>query len=550
MLYELHIENYAIIDHLDLNLDKGLTVLTGETGAGKSIMLGALSLILGKRADTSVLFDKSKKSIIEAKFLLADNAFKSWFDANDLDFDRELIIRREISHAGKSRAFINDTPSTLSVLSELSNKLIDIHQQFDTREIFETSFQRQILDGLAGNDSLLEKYQSNYKKLKALESELRAAKESLAKASTEQDFIKFQLNELNEANFVSGEQKSSEEELNRLNNAEGIKSATQSAYYALEESEQSISTQLDEIVRQLSTFQDVDEDMKSLFDKLESCREDLRDLSQSLSNYGAHVDFDQNRIDELSERLELIYKLQSKHRVNSVEELIEIQKSLDLKVSNNDSLESKISSLEGQIKNIESELRQTGKALHNKRVLTAPKLEKSVNALLGDMSMKNARLNVELREVERLLPDGTTEIEFLFAANLGSELLPLKQVASGGETSRLALCLKSTIADVVDLPTMIFDEIDAGVSGEVALKMGEILRKMSENHQIITITHSAQIASKGQEHFFIYKEDSTNRTFTKVKSLDAESRLLEIAKMLSGNPPSKAAIENAKSLLR
>ena len=549
MLRQLHIENYAIIDSLKIELDKGLTIMTGETGAGKSIILGALGLILGKRADTSVLYDKKRKSIIEANFFIKGYQLEAFFDTYELDYDDELIIRREISSAGKTRAFINDTPVKLNILQELSTQLVDLHQQFDTQEIFKSSFQQKVLDALAENNKTLKDYQEVFRSYQKDSKELKALKEKSRSVNTEAEFINFQLQEFNQAELQAGEQKQGEEELNRLNNSEEIKQVSTSSYYELLENDNSLIERLEEISRQVESFSDVDPNIQEIYEQLISAKEELRAVAHGLQNYSESVDYDQQRINELNERLEIIYQLQSKHKVDSVDELLAIQTDLESRVTDNDAIDKKILALTSSLEKHEKKLTKFAKSLSEKRKKTVPSLEKSVQKLLGELSMMNAQIKVDIQAMDSFGSTGKDQIEFLFSANLGGEFKPLKSVASGGETSRLALCIKSIIADVMHLPTMIFDEIDSGVSGEVALKMGQILNGLSEKHQLVSITHSPQIASKADCHFYIYKEVKDKRTVTGIKLLSETERITEIAKMLSGDPPSNAAKSNAKELI-
>ena len=549
MLQQLHIENYAIIDSLKIEFDKGLTIMTGETGAGKSIILGALGLILGKRADTSVLYDKSRKSIIEADFKIKGYKLEPFFEAYELDFDEELIIRREISSTGKTRAFINDTPVKLNVLQELSTQLVDLHQQFDTQEIFKSSFQQKVLDALAKNDKTLSEYQAVYKAFQKDTKELKALKEKSRNVNTEAEFINFQLQEFNEAELQAGEQNQAEEDLNRLNNSEEIKKISTSSYYEILENDGSLIERLEEISRQVENFSSVDPKIQEIYEQLVSAKEELRSVAIGLQDYGDSVEYDEQRINQLNERLEIIYQLQSKHKVDSVDELLSIQAELESRVTNNEAIDAKIKTLSASIQKHEQKLAKFAKTLSDKRKKTSPSLEKAIKKLLSELSMKNAQIKVDLKTMESFGSTGKDQIEFLFSANLGGEFKPLKSVASGGETSRLALCIKSIIADVMHLPTMIFDEIDSGVSGEVALKMGQILSELSQKHQLLSITHSPQIASKADRHFYIYKEVKDKRTVTGIKTLNKSERVTEIAKMLSGDPPSKAAKSNAKELI-
>lgn len=549
MIQRLSIKNYAIIEQLEIDFSQGLTIITGETGAGKSILLGALGLIMGKRADTKTLYDENKKCVIEGAFEVQAYGLEHFFEEHELDYEAVLIVRREISPSGKSRAFVNDTPVKLKVLQQLSASLIDLHQQFDTLDLNEVSFQLKMLDALAGNKSILNDYLKAYRHYQSFLRKLKQLEEANQNAAKESAFIAFQLNELVEAELREEEQESLEEELNRLNNAEGIKKALGTAYNALEENEQSILVQLEAIQLEIQAFQSVDQNLKTIYERLESVHIELQDLSRELEDVAEDIEYDPVRIEDAQARLDQLYRLQKKHFVSTVKELIYIREELQAKVNSFDSLDGEIGALKKQIDQQEADLIELAKKLSERRKSVVKEFEEKVQARLSLLAMPYAQLNIDFRVLKDLGPSGWDEVHFLFAANKGSKPQEIKDVASGGELSRLALVTKSLVASAIPLPTLIFDEIDTGISGDVALKMGNILRKLSDEHQVVCITHSPQIAAKADGHLFVYKEVKKDRTVTKVKELDQADRVYAIATMLSQDPPSDSAMENARELI-
>ncbi|MEM9896933.1 MAG: DNA repair protein RecN [Bacteroidota bacterium] len=550
MIQRLSIRNYAIIEQLEMDFSEGLTIITGETGAGKSILLGALGLIMGKRADTKTLYEENQKCIIEATFDIAKYNLQFFFENQELDHDTELIVRREISPSGKSRAFVNDTPVKLKVLQDLSAELIDLHQQFDTLDLNEVSFQLKLLDALAENKTLLQKYQKAYRQYQQDMKKLAGLEEQNRNATKEAEFIAFQLNELEEAALEEGEQETLEEEQNRLNNAEGIKKALGNAYMALVEQEQSVISQLEEINIQVHPFREVDSKLAKLNERLDAVKAELEDLSRDLEDVAESVEYNPQRIEEIQSRLDQIYRLQKKHFVNDIAGLLTIQEDLNGQTANLEELENQIQLLKKSIDDQEGKLIELAKKLSERRKSVVKTFEKKVQKRLALLAMQHARMEVDFQVLKDFGPSGWDECHFLFAANKGSKLQEIKDVASGGELSRLALVTKSLVASAIPLPTLIFDEIDTGISGDVALKMGNILRSLSDEHQVVCITHSPQIASKADSHFFVYKKVKSDRTITKVKSLEpGEERVYSIATMLSQDPPSDSALENAKDLI-
>ncbi|HHH49377.1 MAG TPA: DNA repair protein RecN [Saprospiraceae bacterium] len=550
MILRLLIKNYAIITEQEIEFSDRLTIITGETGAGKSILLGALGLIMGKRADTKSLYDDSKKCIVEANFDIAKYGLKNFFDENDIDYEEELLVRREITPSGKSRAFVNDTPVKLKLLQKLSGSLIDLHQQFDTLDIHNVSFQLRMIDALANNKKLLLSYEKKYKQYQADKRQLSKLIEQNDSASKEVDFLHFQLEEFNQSALVADEQEKLETEQGKLTNAEDIKKYLNAAFQRLSEDEQSILNQLNELSLHLSNLKKYHPNLANATQRFDGIILELQDLAQEFESIAADTEYDGERILEIQQRLDLIYKLQNKYRVNSVEELLSIQHELENRLANIGDLSSEIERLELSIQQQESELSKIAKELSKNRKAIIPDFEAKVHKLLAKLSMQHARLKVEVKKLDHLAAMGMDEIEFLFAPNVGSRFMSIKDVASGGELSRLTLCTKSLVASAIPLPTLIFDEIDTGISGDVALKMGTILHKLANRHQVISITHTPQIAVKADRHYFVYKAVRDQKTITNVKLLSMDERIRAVATMLSGSPPSSSAIENAKELLK
>lgn len=550
MLKQLEISNYAIIEKVSVQFDEGFTVITGETGAGKSIILGALGLILAKRADSSVLNDPKQKSIVEATFNIANYGLESLFETADVDHEEITIIRREITPSGKSRAFINDTPVNLTTLKLVTDRLVNLHQQFDLLDIQKKSFQLEMLDAYAGVQEELSTYKNGYtllsKKKKILE-ELKIKSKELSKES---DFLTFQLDELSTIPLEDLNQEKLESELNVLNNAEGIKTAGSQGSYAISENDNSILDQLRTISKELSNYNEMDKLIEDLSSRLEDSIENLNDLSNDLKDYVDQVDGDASRTLELQDTLNELYRLQKKHQVATVEELIELQEEILGKLKTSNSVEKEISNTEKEIVQLTKESFAQAKKISITRSKASITFQDKISSRLSGLGMPQAKLIVKQDTLNELSKTGLDDIEYYFAPNLGSEPKPVKDTASGGEISRLTLCLKSVVANIVNLPTMIFDEIDTGVSGAVSIKMGNIMKNMAIGKQVISITHSAQIASRADEHLFIYKQVVDKKTKTQIRSLTSEERILELAKILSGDPPSKAAISNAQELMK
>ncbi len=550
MINRLLIKNYAIIEELEISFSDRLTIITGETGAGKSILLGALGLIMGKRADTKALYDEEKKCVVEAYFDISKYGLKTFFQENDIDFDEQVVVRRELTPSGKSRAFVNDTPVNLNILQQLSGALVDLHQQFDNLDINNISFQLRMIDALAENNSLLNEYQKLFKIYQSNKSRLRDLEEQNENAAKEIDFLNFQLDEFDEAGLVQGEQEQLEDEIKRLTNAEDIKSALSAAFQHISEGEQPVIGQLEEISASLSSVQKFHPELAKNYERLESLILELQDISREFEKMGEETEYDPDRIAEIQARLDTIYKLLQKHNVATVNELLEIQNNLQTQLNAFGDVSDEIETLKKVIGQQKETLKGLASKLSEKRKSVVAGFEKKVHHLLSQLSMEHSQLKVEISPLPEMNSTGIDEVVFLFAPNKGSRFLPIRDVASGGELSRLTLCTKSLVASAIPLPTLIFDEIDTGISGDVALKMGNILQELSNRHQVISITHTPQIAVKADTHYFVYKKVMDDRTVTKVKKLTFDERVRAVATMLSGSPPSASAIENAKELLK
>ncbi|MES2285935.1 MAG: DNA repair protein RecN [Bacteroidota bacterium] len=550
MLKHLSIQNYALIDKLEVDFSDGLTIITGETGAGKSILLGALGLIAGSRADTQSLQDKTKKCIVEASFNIKEYALKDFFWANELDYEITTNIRREITPEGKSRAFINDTPVTLTQLKGLAERLIDIHSQHQTLTLNGSEFQLSVVDAYANHADSLAEYSISFKQFKALEKALNELLTKESQAKKDLDYFQFQFNELEEAGLKPDEQAVIEQELEGLNNAEDIKSNLSKAATGLNGGEQNLLASLNEIKSLLASQAKFKPEINELSTRLNSSYIELKDISNELESLEQDIVYDPKRIDKLTIQLDAIYRLQQKHQVKSVEELITIKEDLSNKLLEFNSLETEIEKTKKELTSVQRSLTALAKKIAANRKKEIPKIEKEIASLLSALSMPNAQLKVEHIETEILTANGTDKVNFLFSANKGSDFKELNKVASGGELSRLMLSIKSLIAQLTALPTIIFDEIDTGVSGDVADKVGSIMNLMAKAMQVITITHLPQIASKGESHLFVYKEDKNDKTYSNIKKLTVNERVQEIAKMLSTGTPTAAAISNAKELLK
>lgn len=551
MLKQLTINNYALIDNLEISFDGGLNILTGETGAGKSIILGALSLILGQRAESKYFFNQQKKCVIEGQFTIGGFHLVSFFEDNDLDYEEETVLRREITADGKSRAFINDTPVNLTILKQLGEKLIDIHSQHATLEINDPEFQLLVVDAVAQHPDLVNDYQSKFRTYRKALSKLQGLIEENDKAKADLDYFQFQFDELEKARLEADEQELLEQELYTLNNAEEIKRNLLGAHYLMQEGETSAIIQLREAAHQLASLEKFNPQIADLYQRLNSTIIELKDIAAEVEQLEQHTHTNEEKAAEISTRLGMIYNLQKKHRVSNNAELLQIQSDLSAKIQQAIFGDEEIEQLKQQIELQKHELEQLAANLTANRVKAIPEIEKQVVEALAEMGMSNSVLKVEHGATlkHELTKNGVDQIRFLFSANKGHSLAEMSKVASGGELSRVMLSIKSIIAKYTALPTIIFDEIDTGVSGEVANKVGIIMERLAENLQVITITHLPQIASKGNSHYFVYKDNSGQTTNTRIKCLDDNERVLEIAKMLSGDKPGESALQNARELL-
>lgn len=549
MLTSLSIKNFALIEKLDIDFSENFSIITGETGAGKSILLGALGLVLGKRADLSSLKNKEEKCVIEAQFNIARYNLESFFEANDLDFEKETIIRREILPSGKSRAFVNDSPVNLQELQELGEYLIDIHSQHQTQELSEETFQFDIIDSMAGNAQEISEYKSLLKKYRNLKSNLTALQSKLQEASKEQDYNSFLLEELLAAKLKSGEQEELESAFEQLNNVELIKENLDRAISIAEEEQFGVHHNLKEIRASLQKIAPFSADYNSLFERITSVSIELDDIVSELNQKAESLLSDPEQLELVNQKLQAIYNLQQKHQVKTVDELLLIQDDLDKKVISVDSLQQEIEEAEKEIIESASKLDIIAKAISEKRKKAIPVLTEKLVAILELLGMPNVRFKIEVDLSGNYHANGKDDLQFLFAANKGSDFGLLKKTASGGEMSRIMLAVKSILAQYQKLPTIIFDEIDTGVSGEIAHKMGEIMKEMSKTMQVFAITHLPQIAAKGNTHFKVFKSVVGDQTQSELKLLTAEERIIEIAQMLSGKDISDSAINHAKALL-
>lgn len=549
MLLKLSIKNFAIIDDLQVAFQPGLDVITGETGAGKSILLGALGLVLGNRAESNVLLNKEKKCIVEVSFHTEQHLkVKEWLQQQEMDEEDELILRREISPNGKSRAFVNDTPVNLTQLKELTSLLVDLHQQFDTLELGEENFQREVLDALSGCTKEVTQYHSSFLQFSKLQKELHQLKEQQQQAKKEQDYKQFLLHELAEASFKEDELEQLDQELQLLNNAGAISSVLTDAVQYLKEGDAPVVQQLKSVLQRLQHYKDVHKDLSDISDRLQSAQIELADIASELDHLQNTISIDEARMQQINERLELGYKLQKKHGVQTTNELITLQQQLEDEVQVVFDMEQSIAAKEKEVQQLKLQLDKEAEAIHQKRKKQSAPFCEQVNSLLNRVGMPNARLQVELKETA-LNSYGKDEISFLFDANKSNRFEPISKVASGGELSRLMLCIKSLVAAGIELPTMIFDEIDSGISGEAAIQVGILLKELSRNHQVITITHLPQIAAKASAHYFVYKEEDHAQVRTRIRLLKQDEQIETIAKMLSGEKVTESSLVTAREMV-
>ncbi len=550
MLKRLHIKNYALLEEVTISFDKSLTVITGETGAGKSIMLGALGLVLGERADMAVLRDKQKKCIVEATFLIESYSLEKFFTENELDYEKETTIRREIAPDGKSRAFVNDTPVNLNILKQLSCFLIDVHSQHETLLLNQASFRFNMVDAFANCLEERKQFASFFTQLKEKEKKLAELLTFEQQAKKDLDYFQFQFKELEQANLQGGQLKKLEQEFDTFNNAEFIKQNLSKASLSIDGGEVNILSNLAALKNTLSQLSRYGKNYEELTSRVNSVYIELKDISDEVDNANDAVSFDQKKLEEITAQLDLLNRLLKKHGATNETELLKIKTEIEEKLQQFNSVEEEIKKLQTEIKKLKENVWAKAKMLSDKRKKVIPAIQTSVQKMLTSLSMPNAQLVINCNALDVCTNYGCDELQFLFSANKGLPLSELHKVASGGELSRLMLCLKSHLAEKTSLPTIIFDEIDTGVSGDVAHKIGTILFAMGKRMQVIAITHLPQIASKGKQHLFVYKQDVKNLTQSEIKSLNAEERVVEIAKMLSTGKPTEAALSNAKELLK
>jgi len=548
MLQKLLIKNYALIQELNINPSSNLNTITGETGAGKSIMLGAVGLLLGKRADTKVLYSSDSKCVVEGIFNIAEYKLNSFFETEDLDYDDECVVRREISASGKSRAFINDTPVTLDILKNLGNNLMDVHSQHETLLIGDQDFQLKIIDAYAGTLETLKNYQSSYSAYTKAKKKLQVFKESASQMQQEKDFNQFLFDELDKAQLKPHEQKDLEEQLEILENGELIKLKLSEAYQLIDGQEFAAVRNLHQATESLKAIHSFGKEFQELSERINSSFIEIQDIAKELEVTTNEFEHQPEELQQKQERLSLIYSLQQKHQVDSIESLIKIKTELEEKLLAVEDAEGSEVKLQKTLDEAYSEMNKKAKEISKQRVQYFEKLENELRALLSGLGMEDAVVKIENREKPHD-KSGIDDIKILFSANKGIAPQNLKNVASGGEFSRLMFAIKYIMADKIAMPTILFDEIDTGISGEVAIKMVNMMQKMAKNHQVITISHLPQIAAKGDQHYFVYKDNSAEKSVSKIKLLDKEERSLEIAKMIGGENPSNSAIQSAKELL-
>ena len=550
MLQFLTIENYALIDHLEFHPGKGLTVITGETGAGKSIIMGALGLILGQRADAKAVRSGAGKCVIEAQFDISAYDLEAFFAQNDLEYDASAtIIRREIYATGKSRAFVNDTPVQLPLLRELGSHLIDIHSQHQNLLLGQDAFQLSVVDALAHNQAEYASYRAAYDQLKAHDSKLKALRAQAERDAQEADYIRFQFSQLDDANLVEGEQEELEAEQELLSHAEDIKSCLCQMHEGLDGEGDAVVQMLKSISQKAHELSRIYPDIAEIAQRLESDYIDLKDIADEVDSRSEEVNYDPQRLEQVEERLSLLYSLQKKHGKSSVEELIQLRDELFERIQHIDNSDEEILELEQQVKRLAAEATRLAAILTDTRKQAAQQLQKNLIARVTYLGMPNLRFQVSITPLDSLSPSGSDSLEFLFSANKNQPLRPAGEVASGGEISRLMLGIKSLVASARTLPTIIFDEIDTGVSGDIADRMGSVMKELSRHLQVITITHLPQVAGKGNQHFRVFKADTDEQTITHIEQLTAEQRIREIARILSGSDITPEALANARTLI-
>lgn len=549
MLLNLTIRNYALIRELEIAPSRQLNVVTGETGAGKSIMLGAIGLLLGNRADAKALWDENEKCSVEGVFDVSEYRMKSLFEKLDLDYEDQTVIRREISPSGKSRAFINDTPVTLDVMRTIGDRLLHIHSQHETLDLANKGFQLSLIDSFAGNEKLLDAYTEVWRDYLAAKTSLEALTSEAEALRQEHDFIKFQWEELSKAELREGELQALEAEQQVQDHAEEIKLNLANAYAILENAEVSVRSALGSVRAQLNAIATFSPVYEKLLERFETTRIELEDIANEIQNEEERIEFDPERAQETRDRLSTIYQLLKKHRVATVAQLLELQQQLEQRYRKSSNLEGELAQSQAAVTKLKKQVDECGTKLSAARQKTFTPLSKQMAGLLKELGMPDATVKIDHHLMEAT-STGVDSIELLFSANKGIGPKPLAQVASGGEFSRFMFAIQYILADKTSLPTLILDEIDTGVSGEIALQLGRMMNQMAEKHQLIAITHLPQIAAKGEAHFFVYKDNSSAKTISHIKQLTQKERIEEIAKMISGAKPSAKAVENAKELMQ
>lgn len=549
MLTKLYIQNYALIQSLEIHPDQGLNIITGETGAGKSIMLGAVGLLLGKRADSSVIFDPENKCVIEGVFQIGAYHLSPLFEAFDMDYENETIIRREINTKGKSRAFVNDTPCTLEFLRQLGLRLMDVHSQHETLQLGAQEYQLSLIDALAGHAELLSQYQTAFDEMSHKQKIYKELEEEGDQLRKEADYHQFLFDELEQAAFQEGEQEELEEEISKLEHAEEIKTKLYQAIQLSDQAEININGMLNELKTQINSIASFGKAYEALSERINSAQIELKDIIGELENEEALVEVNPERLMECQDRLSLLYKLQQKHQVSDIMGLQAIHEELSEKVLKVTNLDEAIEAANKEVDLSTKKAEKLASTLSASRQKVFAGFEQEVIELVKELGMPNAQLKISHRSTS-LQRTGVDEIDILFSANKGIAPAPIKSTASGGEFSRLMFAVKSVLAGKTALPTMIFDEIDAGISGEVAIQMAKMMAKMAKKHQIITITHLPQIAAKGSHHYFVFKDDSAATAASKIKLLEAEERLTELAQMIGGANYSETALDSARELMR
>ena len=550
MLKKLFISNYAIIDEINIEFSDRLNIITGETGAGKSILMGALSLILGDRADTSVLLNREKKCFVEGIFAIdAKKEVNQFLKVNDLDPGEELLIRREISAAGKSRAFVNDIPVNLDQLRLLSSLLVDLHQQFDSLSLAERDFQRNVVDALAGHQELVQQYRQKFSQWQQERKDLERLENQKRQFEKESDYNKFLFKELDEIGLKDNELEDGENELKLLNNSEGIRNSLSKLSLILEEGEEPVVQQIKSMIQAVQPYRELHPNLPDLLQRLQSAQIELQDIADEARHIDNHINYDPQRIEEINERLSIGYRLLKKHGLKTTSDLLNLKFQLEEKLQAVLNIDEAIEVKHKKVNEFYIEVMEEAKKISSNRERQIKPVQEKVSKLLAKVGMPNARFKIEIQQLQEPGEFGSDQIEFLFDGNKSNRFEPIRKVASGGELSRLMLSIKSLVAQSLDLPTLIFDEIDTGISGEAAKQVGIIMKDLAKNRQLISITHQPQIAGKADAHFFVYKEIKGDSIKTNIRSLNLEERIQAIARMLSGEKPTAAAMENARELL-